>query len=286
MALLDGKLLAAELRAELAPRVAAFVQAHGRKPGLDVVLVGEDPASVVYTRNKEKAAQDLGMRSTLHRLPKAATQAEVLARIESLNSDDAVDGILVQLPLPEGLDPTPIVEAVRVDKDVDGFHPVNVGLLSLGRNALVACTPQGCMRLLRGLDVRGKHTVVIGRSNIVGKPMAQLLLAADATVTVAHSKTRGLPELCQTADILVAAIGRPEFVRGSWIKPGAIVLDVGINRVDGEGGKSRLVGDVAFAEAEAIASYISPVPGGVGPMTIACLLANTLQAAESRLVNR
>ncbi|MFO0665872.1 MAG: bifunctional methylenetetrahydrofolate dehydrogenase/methenyltetrahydrofolate cyclohydrolase FolD [Polyangiaceae bacterium] len=284
---IDGKKVAEDLRNSLRERVSAFTKTAGRPPGLEVVLVGEDPASVVYTRNKEKAAAELGMRSVLHRLPAETTKEALLAKLEALNADDGVDGILVQLPLPKHIPEVTVLDAVRADKDVDGFHPVNVGLLASGRPALVPCTPRGCMHLLRsaGAKFAGARAVVIGRSNIVGKPMAQLLLAESATVTIAHSKTQDLPALCREADILVAAVGRPEFVRGDWVKPGAIVIDVGINRVPapnlGEG-RTRLVGDVAYEEARDNASAITPVPGGVGPMTIACLLENTLIAAELR----
>ena len=277
---LDGKAIAAKVRAEVAEGVAAFVKEHGRAPGLDVVLVGEDPASQVYVRNKEKASVEVGMRGRVHRLPATTTQAELLRLLDELGNDDSVDGILVQLPLPKAIDERAILDAIPPAKDVDGFHPMNVGFLVSGREALVPCTPRGCMRLLKeaGCDPAGKRAVVIGRSNIVGKPMAHLLLAANATVTIAHSRTQNLPELCRQADILVAAVGRADFVRGDWIKEGAVVLDVGINRkADG-----KLTGDVAYAEAAERASAITPVPGGVGPMTIACLLENTLVAARAR----
>ena len=277
---LDGKAIAAKVRAEVAEGVAAFVKEHGRAPGLDVVLVGEDPASQVYVRNKEKASVEVGMRGRVHRLPATTTQAELLRLLDELGNDDSVDGILVQLPLPKAIDERAILDAIPPSKDVDGFHPMNVGFLVSGREALVPCTPRGCMRLLKeaGCDPAGKRAVVIGRSNIVGKPMAHLLLAANATVTIAHSRTQNLPELCRQADILVAAVGRADFVRGDWIKEGAVVLDVGINRkADG-----KLTGDVAYAEAAERASAITPVPGGVGPMTIACLLENTLVAARAR----
>jgi methylenetetrahydrofolate dehydrogenase (NADP+)/methenyltetrahydrofolate cyclohydrolase len=281
---IDGKAVAADLRANLAREVAALKAAHGAVPGLAVVLVGEDPASQVYVRNKHKATLDAGMNSFEHRLPASASQAELLALVAKLNDDDAVDGILVQLPLPKAIDADTVLDAIRADKDVDGFHAINAGLLATGRAALVPCTPSGSMMLIRstGVALAGKHAVVVGRSNIVGKPMAQLLLATDCTVTIAHSKTPNLRAVCRQADILVAAVGRPEMVKGDWVKPGAIVIDVGINRIATADGKGRLVGDVAFAEAEAVAGYITPVPGGVGPMTIACLLANTLQAAKAR----
>jgi methylenetetrahydrofolate dehydrogenase (NADP+)/methenyltetrahydrofolate cyclohydrolase len=283
---LDGKALAEAVRAEVRAGVADFRAAHGRAPGLDVVLVGDDPASVLYTRNKEKASTDVGMRGQLHVLPASTTEADDVALVRRLNDDPAVDGILVQLPLPKPLDAQRVLDAVDPRKDVDGFHPVNAGMLLLGRpGALVACTPLGCMRLLAlaGAKLEGAHAVVVGRSIIVGKPMAQLLLAANATVTQAHSRTHDLPEVCRRADVLVVAVGRAELVRGDWIKPGAVVLDVGMNRVPAPDGKTRLRGDVAFDEAKEIASAITPVPGGVGPMTIAMLLANTLEAARRRV---
>jgi methylenetetrahydrofolate dehydrogenase (NADP+)/methenyltetrahydrofolate cyclohydrolase len=286
--LLDGKTLSAKVRAEVAEGVAAFTEAHGRAPGLEVILVGDDPASQVYTRSKEKAALEVGIRGKLHTLPKETSQSEIMALLHRLNGDDAVDGILVQLPLPKGIDATFVLDAIDPKKDVDGFHPINVGLLSAGRPGLVPCTPRGCMRLIAesGVSLVGAHAVVVGRSNIVGKPIAQLLLSENATVTIAHSKTRDLPALCRSADVLVAAVGRAEMVRGDWVKPGAVVIDVGISRVPapelGEG-KTRLVGDVATAEAAERAGWITPVPGGVGPMTIAYLLENTLIAAKARV---
>jgi methylenetetrahydrofolate dehydrogenase (NADP+)/methenyltetrahydrofolate cyclohydrolase len=283
--ILDGKALAESVRAEVREGVAAFRAAHGRAPGLDVVLVGDDPASVLYTRNKEKASTEVGMRGQLHVLPASTPEADVIALVRRLNADPGVDGILVQLPLPKPLDPQRVLDAVDPRKDVDGFHPVNAGLLLLGRpGALVACTPLGCMRLLAlaGATLEGAHALVIGRSITVGKPMAQLLLAANATVTSAHSRTRDLPGLCRRADILVVAAGKAELVRGDWIKPGAVVVDVGSNRVVMPDGKAKLRGDVAFDEAKEVASAITPVPGGVGPMTIAMLLANTLEAATRR----
>jgi methylenetetrahydrofolate dehydrogenase (NADP+)/methenyltetrahydrofolate cyclohydrolase len=248
-----------------------------------VVLVGDDPASVVYTRNKEKQAREVGIRGDLIRLPASTTEEELLAVIARLSADDAVDGILVQLPLPPQIDEHAVLDAIDPRKDVDGFHPMNVGLLSSGRPALVPCTPSGCMRLLRdaGVDLAGKRAVVVGRSNIVGKPMAALLLAANATVTMAHSRTRDLAAVCREADVLVVAVGRAELVRGDWVKPGAVVIDVGMNRRE----DGTLVGDVAYAEAAERASWITPVPGGVGPMTIACLLANTVRAAEARVTS-
>ncbi len=283
--LLDGKKLAEALRGEVKNEVAAFVAERGRRPGLEVVLVGEDPASQVYTRNKEKAAAEVGMRGKLHALPHETREEELLRLLERLNRDEETDGILVQLPLPAHITEQRVLDAVDPRKDVDGFHPLNAGLLASGRPSLVPCTPRGCMKLLRssGVSLAGSRAVVLGRSNIVGKPMAQLLLAEHATVTVAHSRTRDLPRLCQEADVLVAAVGRPELVRGDWIKEGAVVIDVGINRRDAGGGKTKLVGDVAFDEARERARAITPVPGGVGPMTIACLLENTLLAARARL---
>jgi methylenetetrahydrofolate dehydrogenase (NADP+) / methenyltetrahydrofolate cyclohydrolase len=287
---LDGKKLAETVRAEVRDGITSFRARHGRVPGLDVILVGDDPASEVYTRNKEKASNEVGMRGRLHRLPATTTQAELLALVAQLNADPAVDGILVQLPLPAQIDATRVLDAVDPRKDVDGFHPANAGLLASGRPALVPCTPAGCMLLLRasGVDPEGARAVVVGRSNIVGKPVAQLLLGANATVTIAHSKTRDLAGVCLEADILVAAVGHAQMIRGDWVKPGAVVIDVGINRVDAgvdaDGKpKTRLVGDVAFDEAKERARAITPVPGGVGPMTIACLLQNTLKAALARL---
>jgi methylenetetrahydrofolate dehydrogenase (NADP+)/methenyltetrahydrofolate cyclohydrolase len=284
---LDGKKLAENVRAEVKKGVDAFVAKHGRAPGLSVLLVGEDPASQVYTRNKEKMAKEVGMNGALHRLPAETTEAVLLTWIDKLNRDDAVDGILVQLPLPKQIDSEKVLDAIDPKKDVDGFHPVNAGLLSSGRASLVPCTPRGCMKLieLAGLTLEGARAVVVGRSNIVGKPVAQLLLARNATVTIAHSRTKDLAAVCREADVLVAAVGKAEMIKGSFVKPGAVVIDVGINRVDAPElgvGKTRLVGDVAYAEAEAVAGAITPVPGGVGPLTIACLLENTLIAATAR----
>lgn len=286
--ILDGKKLAETVRAEVREGVAAFVKEYGRAPGLEVVLVGEDPASQVYTRNKEKAAAEVGMRGKLHTLPATTTEGELAALLDRLNEDDTVDGILVQLPLPKSIGEQRILDRVSPAKDVDGFHPVNAGFLASGRPALVPCTPRGCMRLVAhaGVSLEGKRAVVVGRSNIVGKPIAQLLLAENATVTIAHSKTRDLPALCREADVLVAAVGRAEMVEGDWVKEGACVIDVGINRIDAGNGKTRLVGDVAFEGAKARAGAITPVPGGVGPMTIACLLENTLVAAKRRIAAR
>ncbi|GAA4009576.1 bifunctional methylenetetrahydrofolate dehydrogenase/methenyltetrahydrofolate cyclohydrolase FolD [Sphingomonas swuensis] len=284
--LIDGKAAAASLRERLAHVAGFFRASTGRPAALATVLVGEDPASAVYIRSKRSATAEAGMESLHHALPADTSQAELLALIERLNADPAVDGILVQLPLPSQMDAALVISAIDPDKDVDGFHVVNAGRLAVGDPAaLVPCTPLGCLHLLKATlgDLSGRHAVVIGRSNIVGKPMAMLLLSESCTVTIAHSRTRDLPEVCRSAGILVAAVGRPEMVRGDWIKPGACVIDVGINRVPAnEPGKTRLVGDVAFAEATEVAGAITPVPGGVGPMTIAMLLRNTLVAAHRR----
>ena len=279
--IIDGKSIAAELRGKVAADVARLKRDHGLTPGLAVVLVGQNPASEVYVRSKAKALVEAGMAPFDHKLPESTGEAELLALIDRLNADKAVSGILVQLPLPPQIDAQKVIAAIDPMKDVDGFHPVNVGRLSLGLPSLVPCTPYGCVMLVKTVkpSLAGLDALVIGRSNIVGKPVAQLLLAENATVTVAHSKTRDLAALARRADLLIAAIGKAEFVRGDWIKPGAIVIDVGINRIDGEGGKSRIVGDVAFGEAARVAGAITPVPGGVGPMTIACLMLNTLRAA-------
>jgi methylenetetrahydrofolate dehydrogenase (NADP+)/methenyltetrahydrofolate cyclohydrolase len=279
--LIDGKAVAEQLRGRIANAVGRLSAAHGLTPGLAVVLVGNDPASEVYVRNKARQTVEAGMASFEHRLSADTTEAELLALIARLNDDATVHGILVQLPLPKQIRPASIIEAICPDKDVDGFHPVNVGRVASGDDGIVPCTPYGSMLLIRESlnDVAGCEAVVIGRSNIVGKPMAQLLLAANCTVTVAHSRTRNLAEVVRRADIVVAATGRPEMVRGAWIKPGAVVIDVGINRVVGSDGKGRLVGDVAFSEAVEVAGAIAPVPGGVGPMTIACLLRNTVLSA-------
>jgi methylenetetrahydrofolate dehydrogenase (NADP+)/methenyltetrahydrofolate cyclohydrolase len=278
--ILDGKAIAAKVRSEVAVGVASFGDASGRPPGLDVVLVGDDPASQVYVRNKEKAATEVGMRGRVHRLPATASATDLLGLVDQLNHDDLVDGFLVQLPLPRALPETQILDAVSPQKDVDGLHPVNAGLLALGRPKLASATPRGVMRLLAetGIDLVGKRAVVVGRSNIVGKPLAQLLLAEHATVTMAHSRTRDLADVCRQADVLVAAVGKAGLVRGDWVKPGAIVIDVGTTRNE----QGKLVGDVAFDEAFERASWITPVPGGVGPMTIACLLENALLAARER----
>jgi methylenetetrahydrofolate dehydrogenase (NADP+)/methenyltetrahydrofolate cyclohydrolase len=279
--ILDGKAIAKKVRDEVAEGVTAFRAEHGRAPGLHVVLVGEDAASVVYTRNKEKAALEVGIAGKLHRLAAETTEAELLALLRTLCDDDAVDGILVQLPLPKHIREIAVLDAIDPRKDVDGFHPVNAGLLASGRPALIPCTPRGSMRLIAeaGASLQGARAVVVGRSNIVGKPMAQLLLAEHATVTIAHSRTRDLAAVCREADVLVAAVGRARMIGAGFIKPGATVIDVGINR--GEDGK--LCGDVDTAAAAEIAGAITPVPGGVGPMTIACLLESTLVAARRRV---
>jgi methylenetetrahydrofolate dehydrogenase (NADP+)/methenyltetrahydrofolate cyclohydrolase len=279
--IIDGKAIAQDLRVKIAEAAAALKTKHGIVPGLAVVLAGNDPASEVYVRSKSKAVVDAAMRSFDHKLSSDVTQAELMALVAKLNADKDVHGILVQLPLPKQIDSAAVLNAIDPGKDVDGFHPVNVGRLATGLPALVPCTPDGSVRLAKSIhpSLAGMNAVVIGRSNIVGKPLIQLLLAENATVTVAHSKTKDLPALCRSADLLFAAIGRPEMVRGSWIKPGATVIDIGINRVPGEAGKTRLVGDVAFAEAKEVAGAITPVPGGVGPMTIAGVILNTLRAA-------
>jgi methylenetetrahydrofolate dehydrogenase (NADP+)/methenyltetrahydrofolate cyclohydrolase len=279
--IIDGKGIAADLRGKVAEAVHRLSRDRGLTPGLAVVLVGSNPASESYVGSKVRMTAGSGMRSFDHRLPDTTSEAELLALVARLNADPTVHGILVQLPLPRQIDPQKVIAAIDPMKDVDGFHPANAGRLSAGLPALAPCTPIGCVHLAKTVQpvLAGLEAVVIGRSNIVGKPLAQLLLAENATVTIAHSKTRDLPAVARRADLLFAAVGRPEMVRRDWIKPGATVIDVGINRVAGEGGKSRIVGDVAFAEAREVAGAITPVPGGVGPMTIACLLANTLKAA-------
>ena len=278
---IDGKAFAAGLREKVSEAVSTITRDYDLVPGLAVVLVGEDPASEVYVRNKGKQTQEVGMSSYEHKLPDTASQSELLAVIEQLNNDSKVHGILVQLPLPDQIDSQAVINAIDPDKDVDGFHLVNVGRLATGAPGLVPCTPLGCMMLLKDQlgDLSGKNAVVVGRSNIVGKPMGSLLLAQSCTVTIAHSRTRNLAGVCREADILVAAVGRPQMIPGDWIKPGAVVIDVGINRIEGKEGKTRLIGDVDFDSASAVAGAITPVPGGVGPMTIACLLRNTVQAA-------
>ena len=283
--IIDGKTISADLRGKVTDAVHRLRRDRGLVPGLAVVLVGGNPASKVYVRNKSKAVTEAGLQSFDQQLPENVSEAELLDLIALLNADEKVNGILVQLPLPPQIDADKIIAAIDPDKDVDGFHPLNAGRLASGLPGLVPCTPLGCVRLAKAVhtSLAGLEAVVIGRSNIVGKPVAQLLLAENATVTIAHSKTLDLPSVCARADLLVAAMGRPEMVRGGWIKPGATVIDVGINRIAGEGGKEakkpRIVGDVAYGEAKEIAGAITPVPGGVGPMTIACLLLNTLYAA-------
>jgi len=278
--IIDGKAFAADLRGQIASRVAKLKQQHQLTPGLAVVLVGEDPASEVYVRNKAKQTVEVGMASVEHKLDESTPEGELLSLIESLNADDAIHGILVQLPLPKHIDESKVLDAIHYEKDVDGFHLTNVGLLSTGGDGVVPCTPLGCIMMLKDRlgSLSGKNAVVVGRSNIVGKPMANLLLQESCTVTIAHSRTQDLPDVCRAADILVAAVGRPEMVPGDWIKPGAAVIDVGINRIERDG-KKKLVGDVDFASAKDVAGAITPVPGGVGPMTIACLLHNTVQQA-------
>jgi len=279
--LIDGKEIAKRVRAEVSLRTQAFVKAHGRPPGLEVVLVGDDPASQVYVRNKERASIEVGMRGAVHRLPGDSSQANVVQLVRRLNDDDNVDGILVQLPLPLQIDAAAIIDCIDSSKDVDGLTTESAGLLALGQSGLRPCTPVGCMRLLAevGCNLEGKRAVVIGRSNLVGKPIAQLLLAKNATVTMAHSRTTDLAAVVADSDIVVAAVGRRALVKGAWIKPGAVVLDVGTNRDDA----GKLCGDVEFAAACERASFITPVPGGVGPMTIAMLLSNTLDAAIARM---
>ncbi len=278
--IIDGKAFAARLRAQVTEQVARLASGPGLIPGLAVVLVGEDPASEVYVRSKGRQTVEVGMRSFEHKLAAEVPEAELLALIDRLNAEDAVHGILVQLPLPKHINAEKVINRIDPGKDVDGFHILNVGLLGTGQKAMVPCTPLGCLMMLRDHlgDLSGLEAVVVGRSNIVGKPMAQLLLGESCTVTIAHSRTRDLPAVCRRADILIAAVGRPEMITGDFVKPGATVIDVGINRITRDGG-TRLVGDVEFASAAGVAGAITPVPGGVGPMTIACLLANTLTAA-------
>jgi methylenetetrahydrofolate dehydrogenase (NADP+) / methenyltetrahydrofolate cyclohydrolase len=279
--IIDGKTLAADLRGKVTDAVHRLRRDRGVVPGIAVVLVGADPASEVYVRNKSKAVAESGMRAFDCKLAASTSEAELLALIARLNADEEVSGILVQLPLPKQIDAQKIIAAIDPAKDVDGFHPVNAGRLASGLPALVPCTPMGCVILAKTIHetLAGLEAVVVGRSNIVGKPVAQLLLAENATVTITHSRTNDLPSVCRRADVLVAAIGRPEMIRGDWIKPGATVIDVGINRVPADGGKTRIVGDADYTEAMQVAGAITPVPGGVGPMTIACLLLNTLRAA-------
>jgi methylenetetrahydrofolate dehydrogenase (NADP+) / methenyltetrahydrofolate cyclohydrolase len=281
---IDGKAAAQAIRDRVAAGVREFEARIGRPPGLATVLVGEDPASAVYVRSKNRATAEAGMASFAHNLPHTTSERELLQLVTQLNADERVDGILVQLPLPRQIDATRVIETIEPGKDVDGFHPVNAGRLATGLPALVPCTPFGCLYLLKQElgELSGLNAVVIGRSNIVGKPMAQLLIGESATVTIAHSRTRDLSEVVRRADVVIAAVGRPEMVRGNWIKPGATVIDVGINRVPTDNGKGRLVGDVAYGEAAEVAAAITPVPGGVGPMTIAMLMRNTLVAAHRR----
>ena len=278
--ILDGKAIAADVKAEVAARVKAFTEKHGRGPGLDVVLVGDDPASQVYVGSKEKQAHTVGIRGAVHRMPTETTQSELLDKVRALNADPTVDGILVQLPLPKHLDPQAVIDVLDPAKDVDGLTPISAGLLWSDRAGLRPCTPWGCMRLLDHAQVKleGARAIVIGRSALVGKPIAAMLLARHATVTLAHSRTQDLPTRVREHDIVVAAVGKSELVRGDWIKEGAVVLDVGINRTP----EGKLVGDVEYAAAAERASWITPVPGGVGPMTIAMLLSNTVDAAERR----
>lgn len=279
--IIDGKTIAADLRGKVTDAVHRLRRDRGIVPGIAVVLVGVDPASEVYVRNKSKAVAESGMRAFDCKLAASTSEAELIALIAKLNADEEVSGILVQLPLPKQIDAQKIIAAIDPAKDVDGFHPVNAGRLASGLSALVPCTPMGCVILAKTVHetLAGLEAVVIGRSNIVGKPVARLLLSENATVTITHSRTNDLPSVCRRADLVIAAIGRPEMVRGDWIKPGATIIDVGINRVPGDGGKARIVGDVAYAEAMQVAGAVTPVPGGVGPMTIACLLLNTLRAS-------
>jgi len=283
--IIDGKAFAAQLRERIAAAVARLKEDHGLTPGLAVVLVGENPASRVYVRSKGKQTVEAGMNSFEHKMPETTTQDELLAKVEELNNDPEVHGILVQLPLPPQIDDHAVINAIDPSKDVDGFHVINAGRLMTGAKGaeapLVPCTPLGCLMMLKDYlgELSGKTAVIVGRSNIVGKPMGQLLLGESCTVTTAHSRTKDLPDVCRQADILVAAVGRPQMIQADWIKPGATVIDVGINRIETEDGKGRLVGDVDTEAAKAVAGAITPVPGGVGPMTIACLLANTITAA-------
>lgn len=280
--IIDGKAIAAEVRAEVAADVKKLQASHGVTPGLAVVLVGEDPASKVYVKNKAQQTVECGMQSFEYKLPDTTSEEEILALVNRLNANKNVNGILVQLPLPKHVNAEKILNAIDADKDVDGFHPLNVGRLWIGERALVPCTPTGSAILAKKIapTLKGLNAVVIGRSNIVGKPMAALLLRESCSVTIAHSQTKDLPAVCRGADLLIAAVGRPEMVKKDWIKPGAIVIDVGINRITGPDGKGKLVGDVAYAECAEVAGAITPVPGGVGPMTIACLLQNTITATK------
>ncbi|MBE7636419.1 bifunctional methylenetetrahydrofolate dehydrogenase/methenyltetrahydrofolate cyclohydrolase FolD [Sneathiella sp. P13V-1] len=279
--IIDGREFSAKVKDTVAKQVAVLKDKYQVTPGLAVVLVGEDPASQVYVRNKNHSTVEAGMKSEEIKLPDTATEEEVLAVVNRLNEDDSIHGILVQLPLPDQIDETAVIDAISPEKDVDGFHVINTGRQAVGLPAMVPCTPRGCIMMLQDYlgDLSGLNAVVVGRSNIVGKPMASLLLEQSCTVTIAHSRTKDLPDVCRRADILVAAVGRPEMIKGDWVKPGATVIDVGINRIPKEDGKTRLVGDVEFETAKEVAGAITPVPGGVGPMTIACLLANTITAA-------
>lgn len=280
--IIDGKAIAADVRKEVAADVKALQDKHGFTPGLAVVLVGEDPASKVYVKNKAAQTVECGMQSFEYKLPEETSEHEILALVEKLNASAEVHGILVQLPLPKHVNAEKVLNSIHPDKDVDGFHPTNVGRLWIGERALVPCTPTGSAILAKRAvpDLTGLNAVIIGRSNIVGKPMAALLLRESCTVTIAHSRTKDLPGVVRQADLVIAAVGRPEMVKADWIKPGAVVIDVGINRVPSENGKTKLVGDVAYAECAEVAGAITPVPGGVGPMTIACLLQNTVVAAK------
>ena len=282
--IIDGKARAAALRKQVSLETAELQEQKDITPGLAVVIVGEDPASQVYVRNKGRQAKEVGFRSYTHTLPETTSGEELLALIELLNSDEDVHGILVQLPLPDHINEQVVINSISPDKDVDGFHTINVGRLAIGEEGFVPCTPLGCTMLIKSCvdNLSGLNAVIVGRSNIVGKPMASLLLQENCTVTIAHSRTKNLPDVCRQADILVAAVGRPELIKGDWVKPGAIVIDVGINRVTTAEGKTRLIGDVEFEAASQRAGHITPVPGGVGPMTIACLLANTLSSAKRR----
>lgn len=281
--IIDGKVIAADLRARVADEVGRVKRDHGLTPGLAVVLVGNDPASEVYVRNKARQTEAAGMASFEHKLPADTPQKDLLALVAKLNADPAVHGILVQLPLPKGLDTQTVINAIDPAKDVDGLHPINAGRLANGLPALTPCTPLGCIILAKTVhaSLQGMNAVIIGRSNLVGRPLVQLLLNENATVTIAHSRTRDLADICKRADLVLAAVGQPEMVRGNWIKPGATVIDVGINRIPGADGKNKLVGDVAYQEALGVAGAITPVPGGVGQMTVACLLVNTLRAASA-----
>jgi methylenetetrahydrofolate dehydrogenase (NADP+)/methenyltetrahydrofolate cyclohydrolase len=280
--LIDGKAVAQKVRSEVARGVAEFKERHGRAPGLHVVLAGDDPASAVYVRNKEKSAAEVGIAGVVHRLPESVTEAELLALVRTLNDDPLVDGILVQFPVPKAVRQSAVLDTIAASKDVDGLTALNVGALWSGAQALVPCTPRGCIRLIAetGTRIEGTRAVVVGRSNLVGKPVAALLLAQHSTVTLAHSRTSDLPGVCREADILVLAVGRPKLVKADWVKPGAVVLDVGMNRDE----NGKLCGDVDFAAVEPVAGHITPVPGGVGPMTVAMLLENTLTAARAREV--